>query len=396
MARRIDTVESRSKLPARRTPYWAKLSTGCSLGYRKLTSRSAGVWVARVYDRALKKDKWHHFGSFDELPAHQRFDAAKKAAEALAEHLGQGGTAESLTVEQACRAYADHLRAEGLAHAADDAVMRFRRWVDGDKLARIDVRKLAPHHLRAWRQSLIATPVIINPHAAEGERRTRKRAPSSVNRDMSALRAALNFAREQGAVLTDAAWRAALRPLPNADRRRTLYLDRQQRAALIEKASPDLALLLKGLALVPLRPGALAALAVAAFDKRLVTLTIGRDKAGGDRAITLPPATAAFFTERCRDKLPHAPLFARADGKPWGKDSWKKGVKAAAEAAELPLEVTAYTLRHSVITDLIGAGLDVLTVARLSGTSIAMIERHYGHLRAEHAAAALATLALEG
>jgi len=36
----------------------------------------------------------------------------------------------------------------------------------------------------------------------------------------------------------------------------------------------------------------------------------------------------------------------------------------------------------------------VLTVARVSGTSIAMIERHYGHLRADHAAAALATLTI--
>ena len=39
-------------------------------------------------------------------------------------------------------------------------------------------------------------------------------------------------------------------------------------------------------------------------------------------------------------------------------------------------------------------GLDMLTSAQLSGTSVAMIERHYGHLRADHAALALASLAL--
>jgi integrase len=133
---------------------------------------------------------------------------------------------------------------------------------------------------------------------------------------------------------------------------------------------------------------------VAHFDKRRGTLNIGADKAGADRRIMLPAGTAQFFAENCKDKLPSAPLFSRADGKAWGKDYWKKPVKAAAQAAGLPPEVTAYSLRHSVITDLIGAGLDVLTVARLSGTSIAMIEKHYGHLRAEHAAAALATLAL--
>jgi integrase len=211
---------------------------------------------------------------------------------------------------------------------------------------------------------------------------------------MSALRAALNHAMEAGTLTSDAAWRVALRPMPNAERRRELYLDRQQRSTLIKQAAPDLGLLLKGLSLVPLRPGTMSALTVASFDKRLGTLAIGRDKAGADRRIKLPTHTAEFFAEQCKDKLPAAPLFARADGRAWDKDAWKKPVKAAAAAAEMPASVTAYALRHSVITDLIGAGLDVLTVARLSGTSIAMIERHYGHLRAEQAAAALATLAL--
>ena len=69
-------------------------------------------------------------------------------------------------------------------------------------------------------------------------------------------------------------------------------------------------------------------------------------------------------------------------------------MKEAAQAAGLPEGSTAYTLRHSVITDLVVAGLDLLTVAQLSGTSVAMIEKHYGHLRAEHARQALATLAM--
>jgi hypothetical protein len=47
-----------------------------------------------------------------------------------------------------------------------------------------------------------------------------------------------------------------------------------------------------------------------------------------------------------------------------------------------------------VITDLVHDGLDLLTVAQLSGTSVAMIEKHYGHLRSEVAAGALAKLAL--
>ena len=63
-------------------------------------------------------------------------------------------------------------------------------------------------------------------------------------------------------------------------------------------------------------------------------------------------------------------------------------MKAAAEAAKLPAGTTAYTLRHSVISDLVHDGLDLLTVAQISGTSVAMIERHYGHLRSDVAASA--------
>jgi site-specific recombinase XerD len=123
-------------------------------------------------------------------------------------------------------------------------------------------------------------------------------------------------------------------------------------------------------------------------------LKIGQDKNGKARRIKLPDVTAAFFDAAAKDKLPTAPLLSRADGKAWNKDSWKWPIKATAEAAKLPHGTTAYTVRHSVISDLVHDGLDLLTVAQISGTSVAMIERHYGHLRGEVAASVLARLAI--
>ena len=88
-------------------------------------------------------------------------------------------------------------------------------------------------------------------------------------------------------------------------------------------------------------------------------------------------------------------MFARADGKAWNKDAWKHPFRDAADAAKLPTDATMYVLRHSTITDLIGIHrLDTMTVAILSGTSIAMIEKHYGHLLHDRAATGLAALAL--
>jgi len=116
------------------------------------------------------------------------------------------------------------------------------------------------------------------------------------------------------------------------------------------------------------------------FDRCLKVLKIGQDKSGKYRRIKLPDVTAAHFDSAAKDKPPTSPLLSRADGKAWDKDAWKWPIKTAVKAANLPADTTAYTLRHSVISDLVHDGLDLLTVAQISGTSVAMIERHYGHL----------------
>ena len=50
--------------------------------------------------------------------------------------------------------------------------------------------------------------------------------------------------------------------------------------------------------------------------------------------------------------------------------------------------------RIRYVTDLVSNGLDLFTIAQLSGTSVAMIEKHYGHLQRERARDALAGLSL--
>lgn len=392
MASNITTVAARDRLKPQREPYWHKLDTGCMVGFRKMTPDSIGSWVARWRDANSGDRPKKALGEFGHLPASERFSAAKKAAEVWFSHLGRGGATESATVKKICADYVKHIRTRKGDTAADDLAARFRRWVDDEPLGRIDVQKLTRKQVETWRSRLEAAPVVVDPYADAP--RTRKRSASSVNRDMSAIRAALNHAHDSRAVTTDAAWRVALRPVENADGRRDIYLDRQQRTALIDKALPDLARFLRAMSMLPLRPGAVAGLTVGHLDQRLGVLSIGQDKAGGDRKIQLPPVSLAFFIECAKDKLATAPLLSRADGRAWDKDGWKGPIKDAVVAAELPFAVTAYTLRHSTITDLVKGGLDLMTVAQLSGTSVAMIEKHYAHLQQDRAAQAIATLAL--
>ena len=387
----IDTVQSRKKLQARKEPHWQRLTSLCYLGYRK-TNEDTGTWVMRTQTEGKSERKYKALGAFSEAPDHKRFDAAKKAAESHLAHLEKGGTAEVITVGKACERLVQKYRNDSREAAAKDAEGRFNRWVHANKkFASTPMQKLTAGMLADWRTKLAKTPAL---HQNKTVVSDKLRAASSLNRDMAVLKTALNLAHEDGYTTSDHAWSSKLKPVKDANGRRDCYLDIDQRRALIAHASPDLATLARAMSLLPMRPGAVAAFKVANFDKRLNSLVIGKDKAGKDRKITLPSSTAAFFAEQSKDKTPSAPLFARADGSAWNKDSWKYPFKAAVVAAKLPIAATAYALRHSTITDLIVQGLDTMTVSQLAGTSIVMIEKHYGHLRAEHATKALEGLAL--
>jgi len=374
----------------RREPYWARIREGCYVGFRKL-EQGEGTWIARYRDENGKQN-YRALGTFKDGKA-TAYDQAAKAASLFFADCEAGLSTDVVTVWGACEQYVKHIRAEDGDKKANGELARLKRLVEGSKLARKDLSKLRPEHVREWRQELRARPARVD-RTKGAEPVTRDRAAGTFNRDLVPLRAALNFALAQGQVATAFAWREALKPIENADGKRELYLSPTDRRRLLNHADEDIRPFLSGMMLLPVRPGALAALTVSSFDRRLKTLRVGVDKAGKGRAIGLPSETAAFIAEQCKDKLPTAPLFRRATGDAWNKDSWKLPIKAAVRAAKLPIAVSAYTLRHSVITDLVKSGLDLLTIAQISGTSVSMIEKHYGHLQKEHAAAALATLSL--
>lgn len=393
MATKIDSVTARDKLKVRREPYWHRIAKGDFLGYRKMIEGPGGTWIFRTLDESTGKQKYHSMGDFSDLTDNKRFDAAQKTAREWSAHLRAGGSNGMLTVKQACDNYVTKLRDGKKEGAAKDAIGRFRRWVESDpKLSSTPVMKLTPGMLNDWRNKLVKSPTIPQDKTKKS---TKARAASSINREMAVLKAALNLALEDGHATSDTAWKIKLKPIKDADKRRECYLDPDQRRKLIASAPADLAAFITALSLIPLRPGAVASLTAGHFDKRLGVLTVGKDKAGQDRKIGLPKSTAAFFAEQAQGKLPGAPLLARANGKFWNKDSWKDPFKEAARAAGLPADAVAYNLRHSAITDLIALHhLDTMSVAQLSGTSVMMIDKHYGHLLRDHAANALAMLAL--
>ena len=384
----ITTVTARNRLAVADDPHWHRVSTGCYIGYRKRSTSTNGTWWLRVTDPATGKYVKKSLGGYDGIPDHQRFDEAMKAAHEWMTHAEKGGVVKPKTVADACAHYVEKFSEGKEANAIKELEQRLKRIVLNDaKLPALELTKLTPAIIGSWRTRLGKIGYM-----GYGDRNGGKRSDSTINRDMSVFRAVLNLAFKDGWITTDFAWRGKLTPIKGAGTARALYLSREKRDAFCAGAEPDIALFLRALSGLPLRPGALAHLKVKDFNPQLGVLTVGKDKAGRDRNIKLPPLTAAIFAEACGDKPPTERIFLRADGAEWCKDKWKYPIKAAAAAAGLPETATAYTLRHSVITDLVVGGLDLLTVAKLSGTSVAMIEKFYGHLQADAAANALHAL----
>lgn len=370
-------------------PHWQRLRQGVYLGYRPSKKMAGGIWFARFYDADANRNARKRLGDYGTLSGHDVFKQAKADAEAWAETVETGGerARDMETVKDACVAYLEQ-RPGSIAEGV------FRRHVYSDPIAKVKLDKLRRHHLKAWRKRLEQAPALVTRTKEAEKMRMKPRSQSTVNRDMVPLRAALGIVLKPGAPNTDAAWQEALRPFKGADKRRELYLDRDERKALIDATCEEAQPFVKALCLLPLRPGALAGLKVGDFDKRTRALTVGKDKNGNPRQLTMPQVIADFFEVQVKNKLPAASIFARTDGAAWNKDAWKNPVKEAVKAAGLPGAASAYTLRHSVITDLIRARLPILTVAQLSGTSVAMIEKHYGHLVRDDAEEALASIAV--
>lgn len=390
---KTNTVAARARLADRAEPYWTRVIVGVYLGFRK--TATASTWSIRYRDPATLKQKYKALGDYGTIPDAQRFDAAFREAQAFAQHLAAGGVATPKTVAEACAAYVVHLRTDKGETAAADADRRFKQYVvDDARFAALELSKLTPPVIQAWRAKLASRPVHRSGRGmAPAVATDKQRSPSSLNRDMTPFRAALNHALEQQWVTGDFAWRTALKPIKNADKRREGYLDMAQRQRLIDAAPAGLSEFVRVLAQLPVRPGALAALTVADFDPRLAQIDIVLDKTG-PRKITIPPHIASLLSKACRSKLPGAPIFGRPDGKAWDKDSWKYPFKAAAEAAGLPPGAVLYSLRHTGITDLVRGGLPLLTIAQLAGTSVRMIESNYAQHQADAATSALAAIAI--
>lgn len=295
-----------------------------------------------------------------------------------AEHGTPTPKASAGSVADACRDYVEALRKIGRTSTAGDAERRFERTVYDDRIGKISLSKLTQDDVEDWRDRVERGDLTALPTRKGRPPTAKPLSKASVNRMRTVLVAALNRAVERRKVSPDRAieW-ANVKPYEKVGSRRELYLERTQRRALLAAAGEDLRDVMECIALTGCRPGDPAAVLRRDYDHRHGAVTFRTKE--HTRTVPLSPQALTLFDRLAKGKLPSAHMFTNG-GAAWNHYDWAEQVRQASTAAGMPEGVVLYTLRHCWITDAIVGGMDLLTVAKLAGTSLAMIEKHYGHL----------------
>jgi len=201
----LEHRSNRLKLTIRKKPYFDQIPgvRGVLLGYRR--TKDNGTWVVRVtkdggdWTKGIGKADDHDEAKDDPgiLTYEEAQDEAKKIAKA-------GRPVGENTVKAALDRYEADLEDRG---GDPKNVVRTRMHLT-DKLANKAVGSLTKVDLKGWRDGLIKA----------------KMKPITVNRTMTALRAALNLAAEDagGRITNREAWKSGLKAFEGASKARNV------------------------------------------------------------------------------------------------------------------------------------------------------------------------------
>lgn len=395
----LSTREARRDLLARPEPYFMVLEPGLLLGYRK--TREGGKWLVsrllKMPPDAKHANPWHTrrehpIGLADDFrdadgAEVMTFAQAQRQALAEANEAALKASGKLYTVGDAVSDYLEYQRA--YRKSSPQTASKLQAYVVSYLGSRI-VSELKPADFEAWlrwalkrsRKRKVEGPdagaegkVVSSQEEAERLRRRK----ATLNRVITALKAALNYAYNTHRVPSKSAW-ARLRKYPAVDSARLRWLTLDEAMRLQNACAPDLRGLVRAALLSGCRLGELLALRGSDFDLRSETLLIADSKSGKPRRVPLTPEGVALFEELTAG-LGDEPVFSREDGSPWYRLAIARAMQAASAAAKIKPPATFHALRHTYASHLIQRGVPLLYVAETLGhRDSRMVQRHYGHL----------------
>ena len=377
MSKELGTRTNRLELSKRNKPYWKAVHEGLHVGYRRTSSK----WLARIY---LGEGKYNTqvIGSADDFAEENGVDVldfkqAQKIANERYDDVRQGAAADKA---QTLAKVLDQYEADIETRRGDTGNVRRVRVHLPKELADKTIASLNSRELRDWRDDV-----------------ARKVTPATVNRIITALKAALNLAADHDERIRDRPWKQGLAALPDATESRNVVVEDDDIRRIVNEASREgeaFALYVATHATTGARTSQIYRLQVKDLQDRRaeprLMMPVSRKGRGQKkmthRPVPIPPALAAKLRCAAAGRAADEPLLLKEDGGPWKKSGHARLFAVAVRAAGLdPRIATIYCLRHSSIVRQLLAGVPVRVVAVNHDTSVAMIERTYSRYIGDHA-----------
>lgn len=217
---------------------------------------------------------------------------------------------------------------------------------------------------------------------SEEELRKRKK---TLNRLVSILRIAFELSWERDLIQSDRPMRC-LRRLPNWDRPRVVFLDRNECRRLLDAAHEDLKPLILAALYTGCRARELTGMRVGDLSHQTRSVFIAAPKHRRPRHVFLPEEGYEFFVKLVGDRGASEKMFIKRNGRSWGGE-YKEYFLAARHKAGLPRIVSFHGLRHTYASQLVQAGASLIVVAdQLGHASTQTVSKFYGHLASPHRA----------
>jgi integrase len=392
--RNVDTKAARMRLPVQPKPYWRLVEPNLHLGYRRLKKRP-GSWIRRRY---LGNEEYRHewIGHADDYgPADGQTILTFQQAQERCRGR-PAAKAGPYTVRSALEDYFTRLEADGKSASARDLRKRAETSIPPELLDR-KADALTAGEINAWRTNLATQP----PRARTGKNQRQnyrkfdssdpedvRQRQSTVNRQWTILRAALNNGFRNGKISSDAEWRR-VKPFKSVDKARADYLETAVAKRLINACTPDFRLLVHGALQTGCRLSELARLTAGDFhvakrrneqgkQEEIGTVTVRRSKSGKARHVVLTDEGIQLF-KRLTAGRSNGDLIFQNNGLPW--TATQRPMADACKQAGIKPAVSFHILRHTWASLAVMNGVPLLVVAKnLGHADTRMVEKHYGHL----------------
>lgn len=394
----LSSRATREKLKARKKPYYRLIDQGCHFGYYKGSLSSS--WLARRFNNAKRyeeiklgtaDDKRDADGievlSFSQARAKAEDWFTKKARYEAGIH-----TIGPYTISNALEDYKLAYQQRG-GKSVKDLVTRINALIL-PVFGEIKAERLTTKQIRDWHNDLANTPSRLRSRWNTPQKyqnvstdpevfRQRK---TTANRTLTILKAALNYAFQEGKIATDEAWRRA-KPFREVDTAKIQYLSHEEARRLFNTCDIEFRPLVQAALLTGCRYGELVALICNDFDVKAETVTIRISKSGKVRHVALSEEGTSFFSKVTMGLNGKDLIFTRANGKPWGKSHQQRPLSLACQKAKIEPAVTFHILRHTYATHLVQAGAPLTVIAaNLGHADTRMTAKHYAHLAPSYVA----------